>query len=657
MLSIDGLITGLDTSSIISGLLEIQQSQIDTLSQRRTDVLNKQAAFSGVEARVLSFRSSLSRLTSIRTTALQDKVVTSSDDTIVEAAASENAVVGNYRLRVDSLARSHQIATAGFDSLATELGTGDFTIQVGDGASQTITLDETNNTVEGLVDAINRSGADVTASVVNDGSDTPYRIMLTADETGTSNQIAVTSGLTGGEAVSFDLDTPVQEATNAQVTFGQGDGAISVTSEDNRIEDLIVGVTLNLKDADPDKEITLNVGQDVEGGFEAVSGFVSAYNDLVNHVNEQIQFNAETQVAGILLGERSVTEIADELSFALSSVIPGLESNSNRLSAVGITFNDNGTLDLDEGQLRDAISGQVDGVSAEDVARLFTLSAETSRNDVTFVVGNSNTVEGDYGVDITAAATQAFVEASDEITGTVTIHEDNNTINLVIDGVSTGELTLAEGDYTADELAAEIQSVINNAPELGNRDVTVVNDDGFLLITSEQYGSNSEITFQSGTAWEDLGFNGDETDTGSGIQGHFIVNGEIESATGRGNTLIGDEGNANTEDLQIRISIPADEIGDGVEASISVTRGMASRLDQIIGDMVGTEGDFRRIDERFDLTSDSILESIERLNAQFETQQQSLISQFAALERAVGDLQNTGNFIASQFAGISGLSI
>ena len=84
---------------------------------------------------------------------------------------------------------------------------------------------------------------------------------------------------------------------------------------------------------------------------------------------------------------------------------------------------------------------------------------------------------------------------------------------------------------------------------------------------------------------------------------------------------------------------------------------MASKLDKIIASMVEPEGDFRRIDERFDLTSDGILESIERLNDQFEAQQQSLISQFAALERAVGELQTTGNFLSTQFAGISGLSI
>ena len=364
MLSIDGLVTGLDTTTIISGLLDIQQRQIDTLGARRTEILAKQGAYSGLEARLLSFRGSLSRLTSIQTTALQDKVVSSSDESIVQAAASDDAVVGTYRLRVDALAASHQVATSGFESLTTELGTGDFTIQVGESASETITLDETNNTVEGLVDAINSSGAAVTASVINDGSDNPYRIMLTADETGESNEISVSSTLSGGEAVSFDFDNPVQAASNAQVTFGSGAGAISVTSEDNRVEDLIVGVTLNLQNADPDQDITLNVGQDVEGGVEAVSAFVSAYNEFVGHLNEQTQFNAETQVAGLLLGERSVQSISDELSLALSSVIPGLDSNANRLSAVGITFGDRGDLKLNEGQLRDALNGDVEGVTA-----------------------------------------------------------------------------------------------------------------------------------------------------------------------------------------------------------------------------------------------------------------------------------------------------
>ena len=91
---------------------------------------------------------------------------------------------------------------------------------------------------------------------------------------------------------------------------------------------------------------------------------------------------------------------------------------------------------------------------------------------------------------------------------------------------------------------------------------------------------------------------------------------------------------------------------------MQVTRGLASRLDKLIGDIVRPDdGDLKIINDRFDETNASILQTIERLQAQFEAQQQSLISQFAALESAVGQLQTTGNFLATQFAGISGLSV
>ena len=48
MLTVDGLITGIDTESIIQGLLEVQQNQIDRLDLRRSEILQKQSAFSAI---------------------------------------------------------------------------------------------------------------------------------------------------------------------------------------------------------------------------------------------------------------------------------------------------------------------------------------------------------------------------------------------------------------------------------------------------------------------------------------------------------------------------------------------------------------------------------------------------------------------------------
>ena len=52
MFSIDGLVSGLDTTSIIEGLVSIQQNQVDRLNVRKSEIFTRQTAFQGVEARV-----------------------------------------------------------------------------------------------------------------------------------------------------------------------------------------------------------------------------------------------------------------------------------------------------------------------------------------------------------------------------------------------------------------------------------------------------------------------------------------------------------------------------------------------------------------------------------------------------------------------------
>ena len=91
---------------------------------------------------------------------------------------------------------------------------------------------------------------------------------------------------------------------------------------------------------------------------------------------------------------------------------------------------------------------------------------------------------------------------------------------------------MSEGTYTQEELARELENVINADDELGERDVNVSVENGSLRITTESIGSSSEINNFSGTALTALGFGENQTDRGQDVVGRFIVDGEIETATG-----------------------------------------------------------------------------------------------------------------------------
>ena len=162
-------------------------------------------------------------------------------------------------------------------------------------------------------------------------------------------------------------------------------------------------------------------------------------------------------------------------------------------------------------------------------------------------------------------------------------------------------MILAEGTYSATELAEQVELAVNESSEFPGRRVLVGVDGGKLSIKSEGYGSASSLEVQSGTALTALGFAGGETGVGTDVEGQFIVDGEVEVATGKGRVLTGDLDNANTADLKVEVTLEASQVTAGVEAELTITRGVAAELDKTIGDLVASEkGLFSTLDLGFD---------------------------------------------------------
>lgn len=661
MPTIDGLISGIDTTTIIDGLLQIRKQQIDTLEFRRQTVLAQKTAFQGIEARLLSFRSTTSQLGRSTNSVFASRTVSVSNETFLAASATSSAAAGVYNVRVNSLARAHQVAAQGFTDPDSEITQGTIDIRVGAGSIASFTIDGTNNTLQGLADAINASSADVTASIVQDGAAgaTPYRLLLTSKKTGAANQISITNNLapSSGGAVQpvFDFDNPVQAASDASVSLGSGPGAINVTSSTNRIENLIGGVTIDLLKADPAQELSLTVAPNVEASRAAVEDFVESFNGLMDYIDQQVRYDAASDTAGLLLGNRSAVQIQDQVRRAVTDVVPGLPTTANRLSAIGISVTDKGHLQINSARLDDVLNGRVPGVTAQDVMKLFSLSGDSSHPQVQFILGSSKTKPSatPYEIDITQAAERATLTAGTALADSIVIDGTNNLLSLSIDGAALTDLTLAAGTYTRESLVQHLQSVITAAPGMSGRAVSVGLDGTSLRIASAAYGVASKVSIDSGTALSLLGFAGGENDTGVDVAGSFIVDGQTEPAIGRGRVLSGNADNANTADLQVRISMSPAQVVAGSEASVTVTRGVAARLDQLLGSMLDSvSGSVKQVDDRFDQTAADIQESIDRQNARFEAAQESLIKQFTALESVLNQLQTTSSFVGSQLASI-----
>jgi len=663
MPTISGLATGIDTDSIVKELLKIRQTRIDVLTAQKKDVSNQQAAFKLIEADILSLRGQAGTLSRSLNNVFDSRQVTSSNEDAVVATATSRAAAGVYQVRVNSLAEAHQVASQGYASADSQITQGTITLRAGTSGSQTITIDGTNNTLQGLADQINTAGLGLSASIVKDSSNptSPYKLLLTSNKTGVANQITVTSNLaaSAGEAVqpSFDFNNPVQAAADAVVQLGTGTGAVTSTSPTNTVTNLVSGVTLNLKQADPTKTHSITISRDVEAATKAVQGFVDSYNSLMDEFATQFRYSSDSNEAGLLLGNSTAASLQQSVREAVLGTVPGVNTKANRLSAIGVTVGNDGKLSFDPAKLKQVYDGDAAGVLPGDIKKLFALDGTSSNGGIEFMLGSSKTgaPAGGIQVDITQAAERASITGSNTMAPSIVIDGSNDTLAAKLDGRSATDITLTHGTYTQAELASLLETALNSHEGLAGRIAHVGVSGDKLTIQSEAYGATSQVAITGGTAAATLGFVGTETANGKDVAGKFIIDGKEEAATGNGRLLQGKSGNANTDGLQIRVTLTSSQVGATVDGTLNMTRGVASRVDETLGKMLdAVTGRIKIVNDGFDDKLKALQTAIDRQNNFFDQQEKKLNDQFIALETTISALQTTATYLSAQLAGING---
>ena len=761
-INFNGLASGLNTDQLITDLVRFSQRRIDTLKSREQVETSRQTSLKGIETRIQTLQTQMAKLGRPQGSVFDRKTVSSSEAGLVTAAAGSTATAGTTSLRVLGLAQKHQIASQGFDDPTAEITQGTFEIQSG-GKTATITIDSTNNTVRGLAQAIGNANIGITASVISDGSDArtqPYRLLLSAKDSGSENAITITNNLAAssggamkpnfgstqlGTAIAgstfqgtssltsnsgagtftgtsndtfnftvvaggtvgtdngiqvsysnqsgsltgtitvdqadvgvdksvasgvqlqfgagtlvagdtFSVDgfvSTVQAATNAQVQLGTGSGAIVVQSASNVVNDLVPGVTLNLLSADPAKEIKITVADDIAAAKQDVTDFVADYNDFIDFIDKQTRFNVATGTAAILNGNRSVTDLKTQIERSVLAVSGNLPSSINRIGAVGITSDGKGKLEINEAKLNDVLNGRVAGVGFPELKKLFALAGTSSSTGIQFATGTKLTKESGstpYQIDITQAAERATISATNTLSTSTVIDGSNNSLVVRIDEATSSTITLASGTYSQVDLARQVESQINAIMVSQGKQVSVSLSSQRLSLTSSRYGSKSEATVVSGSALASLGFDGTETDRGVDVAGSFLVNNVAEAATGSGQVLTGAVSNTNTSGLATVVTLTQSQLQVGVDATLSITRGMASRLDSIMQDMLDpVSGNIQKIDDRFQASITDATQRTSKETFAMDEQRTALVRQFASLETTMSNLRAQGDLLTRTF--------
>ncbi|MGH9536881.1 MAG: flagellar filament capping protein FliD [Terriglobales bacterium] len=282
--------------------------------------------------------------------ALTSRAVTSSQPGLATATTSNSTPVGSHTVVVNNLASSASYYSGAVASSTTTLAAGSFTIQVGNQPANTITIDATNNTLDGLAAAITNANIGVTASVVNDSNGA--RLAIVSNASGAASDLTINnvdSGLTFTKGAT---------GTDASLTV---DG-VPISSASNTISDTVAGLTLNLVGADPNTQVQIAVSPDTTKVTQAITDFVTAYNTVIQDLSSQFTFNTSTSTAGPLSGDAGARLVQSELLSAATYTATGTNNSFNTLASLGISMNDDGTLTVDNSALSSAVNSNFAGV-------------------------------------------------------------------------------------------------------------------------------------------------------------------------------------------------------------------------------------------------------------------------------------------------------
>ena len=430
-ISFGGLGNGVDFGPIVDALVKAEHLPIDSLTQRKLQVQEKQTEFGLLAAKLLSLQGLASSLrTRVSFNKNQLNVASPSAQPPLSASVSSSAAPGTYQVTVNQLASAHQIiskaSTAVSSTDADIIGgaSGTFQFQVGTGSIQTVNLN-TLSTLDDLRAAINDLGAGVSASILNTGSeDLPqFGLVLSANETGLTQAITIVADDTILDMVTTGVDT-FQAAQDSEVVLGvtdagSGTTGITINRSSNALTDVVAGLTLNLQAVDADNPVTISVTQDNGAVKEAITDFVKGYNEIMTFVKERTFYNTETKERGIFVGESFARNVLDRVRESVFSQINGLTTYTGA-SQIGFeTQTADGTIKLNEETLDSALS-----TNFSAVRDLFVKNATTGTNGIAQLVVDAIDGLDDIETGSLTRRQNALTKQVNEFTNQISLKEE-----------------------------------------------------------------------------------------------------------------------------------------------------------------------------------------------------------------------------------------
>ncbi len=389
-ITFNGIGSGLDIDAIVGAIVNAEraptENRLNRLEESTTEELS---AIGQLNSALNTFIDSAEDLG--EASLFQGRSVSIGDRDLLDASAEDTAEAATYQIQIEQIATAQKVATQAVSAGTTEVGTGTINVYLGSN-SFAVDITSENNTLSEIRDSINNSDNNigVRASIIND--DTGARLVLTSQDAGVSNTIAVTVDDDDGDDrdSTVGLSQLVYDPTDIESV---GDGGVihtglelnaaqnaivhidglTVTSESNDISGVIEGVSLNVLDAQDNDDFTngdtinLTIGNDTQGTKSAIENFVEVYNgfiDVVDQLTLVVVNDGNTgNLTGALTGDSTVRNIVSSIRSQLSIGVESNPSDFQFLVNLGLSTDQEGRLTLDDTTLNNALDNNYDSIT------------------------------------------------------------------------------------------------------------------------------------------------------------------------------------------------------------------------------------------------------------------------------------------------------
>jgi len=302
-----GLASGIDTASIIESIIELERTPITALEEDQTYLQTKLDTYSQFNTLLEDFNLAVMGLNSADD--LNSNKVTNNGSDSFSISATSLAAEGTYAVEIVSLARQQKdLSTTRVADTDTTLLSGE--LQFGD---QSLAYEDLS--LSDLMERVNEGDYGLTATLINDGTDSGYRLLLTAATAGEEIEITGTGALT--------FDTAANGHTVAGTKAHLVVDGIDYYSTSNTVTNALKGTSITLLAESEDGAANVLIESDAEEVIATqLEEIVSAYNAINTSI-------------------KTITASDSSLATAMKSVQRSLKTHltSQPMVALGLSSN------------------------------------------------------------------------------------------------------------------------------------------------------------------------------------------------------------------------------------------------------------------------------------------------------------------------------